>query len=526
MTRIVCQFSQLTQQFDATTVFAGLSSTLTDGLTGLVGRNGQGKSVLLALLAQASPPTGGAIRWSVPFHWVPQLERLQGTRLADALGIGSLYDSFQRIQSGSTDEQDFTNVENLWHLPTLWEQELQAAGLNFPLSAPTSHLSGGEQTRLALCKAFLNPDHYLLLDEPSNHLDTEGRHWLLQKLAHHPAGALIATHDRELLQQVGRILELDQHGLNEYGGNYTVYKDSRDTRISATERQLTSLKKRRQQQKQEQQAALEKAAQRRKQGEKQRQSGSQSKLLLDAQQDRAESSLAKLKQQHQQRSEQLANELNIAQTRLETIKPQILCFAPAAAHTSLCLHLSELVLPYVQHAPLSLTLHKGERWHIQGRNGSGKSTFLRVIAGKEQTVSGCCEIHGSCVYLDQHFSLLDAGASALANLQRLHPECTETLLRTELAGIRLRGGKALQPLNQLSGGERLKVALLAVLLGEEAPALLLLDEPGNHLDLDSQQLLEQTLSSYPGALLVVSHNAAFVEALNISHSLTLTTAIT
>ena len=124
---------------------------------------------------------------------------------------------------------------------------------------------------------------------------------MLQKLAHHPAGALIATHDRELLQQVGRILELDQHGLNEYGGNYTVYKDSRDTRISATERQLTSLKKRRQQQKQEQQAVLEKAAQRRKQGERQRHTGSQSKLLLDAQQDRAESSLAKLKQQHQQR---------------------------------------------------------------------------------------------------------------------------------------------------------------------------------------------------------------------------------
>ena len=90
MTHVVCQFSQLTQQFDTKTVFTGLSSTLTDGLTGLVGRNGQGKSVLLALLAQDFPPTSGSIRWLVPFYWVRQLQRLQGLRLADALGVGAL----------------------------------------------------------------------------------------------------------------------------------------------------------------------------------------------------------------------------------------------------------------------------------------------------------------------------------------------------------------------------------------------------------------------------------------------------
>ena len=205
MTHVVCQFSQLTQQFDTKTVFTGLSSTLTGGLTGLVGRNGQGKSVLLALLAQDLPPTSGNIRWLVPFYWVPQLQRLQGLRLADALGVGVLYDSFERIQSGEASAEDFTQVEDRWHLPSLWEQELHQAGLDLPLSTPVQQLSGGEQTRLALCRAFLQPDHYLLLDEPSNHLDTEGRQWLLAKLTQHPAGALVATHDRELLQQVDRL---------------------------------------------------------------------------------------------------------------------------------------------------------------------------------------------------------------------------------------------------------------------------------------------------------------------------------
>ena len=249
MTHVVCQFSQLTQQFDTKTVFTGLSSTLTDGLTGLVGRNGQGKSVLLALLAQDFPPTSGSIRWLVPFYWVRQLQRLQGLRLADALGVGALYNSFERIQSGEASADDFAQVEDRWHLPALWEQELYEAGLDLPLSTPVQHLSGGEQTRLALCRAFLQPDHYLLLDEPSNHLDTEGRRWLLAKLTQHPAGALVATHDRELLQQVERILELDQHGLNEYGGNYAIYHTIRDAQVAATEQQMATLQRNRQQHK-------------------------------------------------------------------------------------------------------------------------------------------------------------------------------------------------------------------------------------------------------------------------------------
>ena len=521
MTHVVCQFSQLTQQFDTKTVFSELSSTLSDGLTGLVGRNGQGKSVLLALLAQDFPATSGSIRWFVSFYWVQQLQRLQGLRLADALGVGGLYDSFERIQSGDANAEDFAQVEDRWHLPSLWEQELHEAGLDLPLSTPVQHLSGGEQTRLALCRAFLQPNHYLLLDEPSNHLDTEGRQWLLAKLTQHPAGALVSTHDRELLQQVERILELDQHGLNEYGGNYALYQAIRDAQVAATEQQVATLKRNRQQQKLEQQAALEKSAHRRKQGERQRHSGSQSKLLMDAQQDRSENTLAQLKQQHQQRAEQLATELGTTQTRLETIKPQTLRAAPEAAHHSLCLHLSDLVLPYVHHAPLTLTVQQGERWHIRGRNGSGKSTLLRVMEGLEQPVAGFCEVHGRCVYLDQHFSLLDENESALSNLQRLHPDSSATQLRTELAGLRLRGDKALQPLRELSGGERLKVALLAVLVGGNAPTLLLLDEPDNHLDLDSRLLLEQTLADYPGALLVVSHDPAFIEALHVHHTLIL-----
>lgn len=518
---VVCQFSNLTEHFNARPIFSNLSASLQQGLTGLIGRNGQGKSILLSLLAQQCPASAGSIRWSAPFYYVPQLERLQGGRLADALGIGVLYDSWQRIEQGQGEADDFSQMEVSWHLPAFWEQELKAAGLALPLSTSLEPLSGGEQTRLALCRAFALTDHYLLLDEPSNHLDTQGRQWLLDKLKQHPAGALIATHDRRLLEQVERILVLDQYGLHDYGGNYTLYQTIHTQQLAATEQQVAQLKQHEKQQQREQQASLEKALQRQQRGEQYRRSGSQSALLLDARKNRAETSLGKLKQQQQYRSEQLKQELTTTQARLETIKPQTLRFAPQLAPQSLCLHLAELQLPYVHTQPISLNLYKSERWHIQGQNGSGKSTLLKIIAGFETAPLGHCEVHGTCVYLDQHFSLLIAQTSALANLQRLHPNLSETRLRTELAGLRLRGEKALQPVNTLSGGERLKVALLAVMIGETAPALLLLDEPDNHLDLDSRLLLEQTLADYAGALMVVSHDLAFVEQLKLEQCLDL-----
>lgn len=518
MIPITCRFSRLSHHFDNTEVFNDISATLSSNLTGLLGRNGQGKSVLMALLAQAMPASAGTIAWSQPFHWVQQTQRLQGPRIAEALGVAVWYDCFQRIESGGANDQDFSLVADLWHLPAQWGRVLQEAGLDLPLSTPITHLSGGEQTRVALCRAFLLDDHYLLLDEPSNHLDTGGRKWLATKLSAHSAGALVITHDRDLLHRVDHILELDTHGLHEYGGNYAIYRSIRDAQLAATEQQVNTLKKERSKQKHVQQQELEKTAQRRKQGEQLRRSGSQSKLLLDAKKGKAESNFGKLKQQQQQRSGELTNKLSATQSALEAIKPQTFHIANQTRRKSLCLHMSDLVLPYVTVPPLSITVRAGERWHIKGKNGSGKSTLLRIIAGLEQAKTGICKVYGDCLYLDQHFSLLDGEQSALNNLQRLYPDSDEATLRTDLAGLRLRGDKALQPVKHFSGGERLKVALLAVMHGETAPDLLLLDEPDNHLDLESRLLLEQVLADYPGTLLLVSHDLSLVAGIGNSQT--------
>lgn len=514
-------FDHLTVQFDDAPLFTDLSASLHPGLTGLVGRNGQGKSVLLSVLANQRPPSAGSVSWNVATLWLPQLDRLHGPRLADALDVGELFDRFARVEAGQGQPDDFDRLADRWHEPAAWRALLERAGLSQTLDAPIAQLSGGERTRLALCRALLRPNHYLLLDEPTNHLDSAGRAWLLEALAQHPGGALIVSHDRSLLRQVNHILELTSLGLTEFGGNYHHYRRQSDARRAAAEARVERLAGERKWLQRAQQAELQKAAQRRRHGERQRQTGSQSTLFLDAQKNRAERSLGSLKRQQGERRDQLNKQWQEARAELEQRKAQRVSLGTQAGDGRLRLHLDQLRLPWGTQTPLTLSVFGGERWQLDGANGSGKSTLLQVIAGQLQPAGGHCERHAQVHYLDQHCSLLDPQQSATDNLRRLHRQHSESDLRTRLAGLGLRRDDALRPVSQLSGGERLKVALLAVTDAEHSADLLLLDEADNHLDLESRLLLEQALAEYRGALLLVSHDPDFKAAVRFDHQLCL-----
>jgi ATPase subunit of ABC transporter with duplicated ATPase domains len=178
-------------------------------------------------------------------------------------------------------------------------------------------------------------------------------------------------------------------------------------------------------------------------------------------------------------------------------------------------------LPWVR-APwktLDLTVQRGQRIGVQGRNGSGKSTLLKVLAGTLAPVSGQVDVAASVALLDQSLTLLPDDASALSLLQRAHPLASEGTLRTQLALLGLDAERSLRPLATLSGGERLKAALASVLYAQTPPHLLLLDEPGNHLDLPSLTALEQMLSQYTGTLMIVSHDHALLESVQLTHRL-------
>lgn len=237
MTQQACIVSNLSLELSQHKLFDRLSFQLPlQQFSGLIGRNGQGKSLLMSILhhqQNSQLPYSGQILWQCPHQHLAQLQRVEVDTIAQALEIEDLYLCFERIQQGIASVIDYDQVENLWHLPTEWQQLLESAKLPSDLNTPIQYLSEGQKTKLALCRLFLLKDHYLLLDEPSNHLDAQGRKWLIQQIAQHPTGGLIISHDRELLAHVQSIFALNQFGLHYYGGNYALYHQQHHSQVEA-----------------------------------------------------------------------------------------------------------------------------------------------------------------------------------------------------------------------------------------------------------------------------------------------------
>jgi ATPase subunit of ABC transporter with duplicated ATPase domains len=208
-------------------ILEGLTGRIPPGLTGLVGANGAGKSVLLKLLAGKLQATHGSVIWHVPFLHIDQFAADGFQRIADALGIAELFDAFARVEQGQAHDDDIERLADHWDKPAMWKSMLESAHLPDDPGRSVNTLSGGQQTRLMLCAAFCQPAHFLLLDEPGNHLDRRGRDWLISNLIRHPAGALVVSHDRYLLRHVHQILELSGHGLQLFGGAYDFYQEQK-----------------------------------------------------------------------------------------------------------------------------------------------------------------------------------------------------------------------------------------------------------------------------------------------------------
>ncbi|ENW96300.1 ATP-binding cassette domain-containing protein [Acinetobacter sp. NIPH 298] len=519
MTQQACIITNLTLELSQLKLFESLSFQLPlKQFSGMIGRNGQGKSVLMSILhrqAASNLSYSGQISWKCPHQYLAQLQRVQAQTIAHALEIENLYLRFQHIQQGNASFTDYEQVENLWHLPMQWQQLLESAGLPTDLSTPIQHLSEGQKTKLALCRLFLLKDHYLLLDEPSNHLDSQGRQWLIHQMAQHIPGGLIISHDRQLLAHVQSIFALNQFGLNYYGGNYALYQQQHNLQVKALSQAVQQEKRELKHLKEQQHLSQIKAQKRKKTGEKLRSSGSQAPILLDAKKEQAEQSLSHLRKQQSKRLADAKDELLHKQTQLEHFKPQSFEFTPIPGKSSgEILRCHQLKLAFANTTPLNLAISAREKLHLKGINGIGKSTLLKTIHGLIPPASGEIYCKVSSIYLDQNLSLLDESISGVGYLCSFDSNLTEQQARTWLGNLQIRRDKALAPLATLSGGERLKVALLA--LKQQTVELLLLDEPENHLDIESRELLALTIRSFNGAVILVSHDESFIEECRIS----------
>ena len=514
--QVACQFPT------GDTLFGPLNLTLEPSLCALVGRNGSGKTRLLRLLAGLDEPATGHIERFGSHAWVAQQHVISSqTTLAELLGYDAIFTARKRIDSGDYQPDDLALLDGYWDIAErLSEAFINATLPPFEPDKPAIELSGGERIRALLCGAFTAGADFLLLDEPTNHLDRQGRAWFYDQLSRYQGGVLVASHDRELLEQVPRILELSASGLRSYGGNYADYQAQRDAEQQAAR------------------AALEHAATERKRtrarmqkehDDSQRRSAKTLRTvdtLNIASFERvkykgaAKERIGTWKKQHSEQNEALNAAVNKARERVEDDNPVMFTLPGSQIpEGKQVLVLEDLVLPHVPVPPLNWRMDGPMRVALKGPNGCGKSTLLKTLLGEVAPRSGSCKVSVSCAYLDQHLSRLDLSQSVMTHLNLSHTPLEEGVLRTRLAQLQLGADKVMLPLAALSGGERLKAALACVLWRAEATQLLLLDEPTNHLDLASVQAIEAALAGFPGALLVVSHDEAFLSGLTLTHEL-------
>ncbi|WP_030769746.1 MULTISPECIES: ABC-F family ATP-binding cassette domain-containing protein [unclassified Streptomyces] len=509
---------------DGTSVFDGFQLAVGPGRTGLIGLNGCGKSTLLKLIAGELTPTEGQSSVAGSVGHLPQNITLDTTlRVDEALGIRTTRAALHAIEAGEATEANFTAVGDDWDVEERALATLDQLGLaRIGLDRTVGELSGGESVLLRLAALLLARPDVLLLDEPTNNLDLRARSRLYAAVESWSGVMLLVSHDRELLERVDQIADLRDGEVRWYGGNFTDYEEMLAAEQESAERMVRVAEADVQRQKRELADAQVKLARRKRYGQKMYDTKREPKIVMGARKRAAQESAGKHRIMHTEKLAQAKERLDQA---VEAVRDddeiRIQLPATQVPPGRQVLTLSDLRLAHGAAVPGEWELRGPERIALVGRNGSGKTTLLRTIAGQLAPESGAAVAHVTTRFLPQRLDVLDESRSVVENVARFAPQATNNLIRARLAHFLFRGTRADRPAGTLSGGERFRAALAALLLAEPAPQLLMLDEPTNNLDLSSVRQLTDALESYEGALVVASHDVPFLESIGITRWLLL-----
>lgn len=497
------------------TLFSGISFDLSCGeKAALTGVNGIGKTTLFRLAEGILAPSGGNIVCQAGLAFLPQKISPEKCSAAEMLGVSGVLTALDKIGRGDCSPELFEIVGTRWDTASAVEQALSDFGLEgLGLSADFSCLSGGEKEKIMLLRVFLSDADILMFDEPTNNLDTAARQAFYERIRATDKTVFVISHDRELLSMLGCILELSEQGLKKYGGNYDFYlaeKAREKGRLEEKKANITNEAGRLF----ETRCKIEDSAGKEARSAKKKiASNKYTKIQANAMKSSAEVSRAKKIKKLEEKLDKTQDELTEIKLALkeETIK---IPMPEKPFIKDKLLELSDVSFSYgprVLFQHVNLILGGGERLHIRGINGSGKTTLIHLMLGHLEPACGSVRLRGRAVYLSQDLALLDENKTVLDNIIDLNPGISLNEAHAVAANFQFRNKAALKTIGTLSGGEKLKAALAAVLGTRHQPDLLVFDEPTNNLDIRSTEILEQALRAYQGAVVIVSHDRIFLK---------------
>jgi len=515
---------------DGTPVFDGLSFTLDARRTGVVAPNGAGKSTLMRLLAGALVPSSGVVEMGGSLAYLPQeLASSAEMHVADVLGVRPQLHALAAIAQGRMDQALFDTVGDAWDLEERTRASLARFGLDhLAFDRRLDTLSGGEVVALKLAAQWLKSPDILLLDEPSNHLDAAARARLYRFVEEWTGCLVVASHDRALLERMDQIAELEPSGLRLHGGGYAFYEAAARAQADAIEQDVRNLRQAVKREQHERQQARERT---------ERRSGNARRNLSDAglprivagnRQRSAQVSAGRADDVHTARIADVNQRLALARRSIRE-EPDLAIELPATQVPSgrwlfsgQGMQVMHDGVAVFAHGGIDLDIRGPERIVLAGGNGAGKSTLARLISGELAPHAGRIRRgEGRVAPLSQRLDSLDAHDTVIDTFTACTPELDDAERANLLARWLFRGSAMHRRIAALSGGERLRIHLACMLHATPAPQLLVLDEPTNNLDLWAVRELERALRAWRGALLVISHDAAFVEAISPTRRLAL-----
>jgi len=508
---------------DGTTVFDGAQADLPDGVTGLIGANGAGKSTLLRLVTGALVPEGGTITAPAVIGVLPQtVGAAPAATVADALGISEVLEALARIEAGDGTPEDFDTVGTDWDVAERAGATLARLGLpGADPARPLRTLSGGQVRMIALAGLLLAAPDALLLDEPTNDLDAPARARLQEALAGFAGPVITVSHDLELLGRVDRIAEVRDGKIRTFTGGYADYRAAIDTEQQAAQRHVTEARADLRRQRKVKEDAQITLARRARYAAKMNRQKNEPKMVMGLRRQAAEVSAGKLRGAHAAAVEEAAETLDRVRREVRSDRRLRIDLPSTALPADRRVVMLDLTAggPVVGDppagrltdsggtAPEAIEVRGPERIGLTGDNGSGKTTLLSALVAAADVPTGM---------LTQRRPDRDPQATVAEEIARLRPGADAETVRAHLARLLFRGRAGDREIGALSGGERLRLELGAVLFAKTAPQLLVLDEPTNDLDIDAVEQLVAALTDWPGALIVVSHDRGLADRLALT----------